>query len=183
MARIQARLAGRPEAALLARELLGKAVSFWTDLATWVDEFYGRLNSREVDLPAGGTVAERKVVESAIRDSREEAWKLVVKILDDMFQELAQRRAQGQTAQDDVRKREQSACVLYATLCAHKFMDELTAKNFERHPCMTPTFNSFLFLERASHSDLKRVEMRVDSVEKQAHGLQGKIDKMPAPKK
>jgi len=68
------------------------------------------------------------------------------------------------------------------TLCAHKFMDELVAKNFERHPCMTPSFNAFLFLERASHSDLKQVESRLESVEKQAHGIQGKLDKIPIKK-
>ena len=176
LARIKTRLTGKPEAALLARELLNKAINFWTDLATWVDEFYARLTSREGSLPTGGSVAERKLVEESIKDAREEAWKLIVKILDDMFQELAQRRAQGQTAQDGVHKREQSACVLYATLCAHKFMDELLLKNFERHPCMTPTFNAFLFLERASHSDLKRVEARLEGVEKQTQGLQGKLD-------
>jgi len=182
-AHIEQRLAGRPTALLLADKLLKNSMSFWSNLATWVDEFYGRLTSREGEVPVTASAAERKIIETSLKESREEAWNLIVKILDDLFQELAQRRAPGQPAQETTDKRTQAGCVLYGTLCAHKFMDELVQRSFERHPCMTPTFNAFLFLERASHTDLKRVDLRVEAVEKQAQGLQGKIDKLPTGKK
>jgi hypothetical protein len=48
----------------------------------------------------------------------------------------------------------QSAIVLYSTLKAHKFMAELIERRFERHPVMAPTFNGFIFSERASHGDI-----------------------------
>jgi hypothetical protein len=98
--------------------------------------------------------------------------------LTDIFQELALRRADGQAASemsDDPTM--QSALVLYSSLKAHKFMAELIERRFERHPVMVPTFNGFLFSERASHGDIKRLEVKLGEVNALTRSLQSKVDK------
>jgi hypothetical protein len=54
-----------------------------------------------------------------------------------------------------------SAIVFCSTFKAHKFMVESAERKFERHPVMAPTFNGFLFSERASHGDVKRLEIKL----------------------
>jgi len=56
-------------------------------------------------------------------------------------------------------------------------MKELSDKSFERHPVLTPTFNGFLFLERASHASVKWVSDRVEVVAALATSLQGRLDR------
>jgi hypothetical protein len=85
---------------------------------------------------------------------------------------------EGQTASDLTDDPSmQSALVLYSTLKAHKFMNELVVRRFERHPVMTPTFNGFLFSERASHGDIKRLEIKLAENNALTHTLQSKVDK------
>jgi hypothetical protein len=71
----------------------------------------------------------------------------------------------------------QSVIVLYSTLKAHKFMDALIERRFERHPVMAPTFNGFLFSERASHGDIKHLEIKLGEVSNLTRTFQSKVDK------
>jgi len=73
--------------------------------------------------------------------------------------------------------REQTALVIYASLQAHKFMKELKRWGFEKHACLMPTFNSFLFLNRALVSSVKRVADQVETIATQAGTLQSCLDK------
>jgi hypothetical protein len=73
-----------------------------------------------------------------------------------------------------------SAIVLYSTLRAQKFMGELTIKEFERHPSLAPTFNSFLFMERASTIDIRRLKVKLTGFDKKVTGLQKTVDQVAA---
>lgn len=168
------------EVLMLARSLMRKSMSFWTSLCNWIDEFYGKLTSKtEAQRPGGdASLAERKEYDSTLASVREEAWRLVINVLTDIFQELALRRAEGQAASDmSDDPPMQSAIVLYSSLKAHKFMAELIERRFERHPVMAPTFNGFLFSERASHGDVKRLEVKLSEISNLTRILQSKVDK------
>jgi hypothetical protein len=172
--------AGKREVLLLARSLMRKSMTFWSSICNWIDEFYGKLISKaETQKPGGdASLAERKEHDSTLDSVKEEAWRLVINVLTDVFQELALRRADGQAAgdlRDDPSM--QSAVVLCSTLKAHKFMDELIERRFERHPVMAPTFNGFLFSERASHGDIKRLEIKLSELGNLTKTLQSKVDK------
>jgi hypothetical protein len=86
---------------------------------------------------------------------------------------VALRRADGQAAADMSEDPPmQSAIVLYSALKAHKFMDELIERRFERHPVMAPTFS-----ERASNGDIKRIEVKLGEMSNLTRTLQSKVDK------
>lgn len=88
------------------------------------------------------------------------------------------RRSDGQAASDMADDPAmQISIVLYSTLKHHKFMDELVERRFERHPVMAPTFNGFLFSERASHGDIKRLEIKIAELGNTARQFQLKNDK------
>jgi hypothetical protein len=171
---------GKREVLLLARNLMKKSMAFWSSMCNWIDEFYGKLTSKtEAQKPGGeASLAERKEYDATLSSVREEAWRLVINVLTDIFQELALRRADGQAASDmSDDPPMQSAIVLYSALKAHKFMDELVERRFERHPVMAPTFNGFLFSERASHGDIKRLEVKLTELNNLTRNLQSKVDK------
>ncbi len=124
------------------------------------------------------SLAERKEYDSIVTSVQKEAWQLVFNVLTDIFQELALKRADGQAASDmNDDPSLQSAIVLCSSLKAHKFMDELVERSFERHPVMAPTFNGFLFSERASHGDIKRLELKLSEMGNLTRTLQSKVDK------
>lgn len=105
-----------------------KSMTFWSSLCNWIDEFYGKLTSKtEAQKPGGdASLTERKEYGSTLALVREEAWRLVLNILTDIFQELALRRADGQAASDmSDDPSMQSAIVLYSAHKAHWFMAEL----------------------------------------------------------
>jgi hypothetical protein len=56
-------------------------------------------------------------------------------------------------------------------------MADLVERGFEKHPVMAPTFNGFLFSERASHGDVKRLDLKIGDLSNLLKGLQGKVDK------
>ena len=60
-------------------------------------------------------------------------------------------------------------------------MAELLERGFEKHPVMAPTFNGFLFSERASHGDVKRLELKIADMSNLIKSLQGKVDKKKTP--
>jgi hypothetical protein len=83
------------EVMLLARSLMRKSMTFWSALCNWIDEIYGKLTSKtEAQKPGGGaSLVERKEYDTTLASVCEEAWRLVLNILTDIFQELALRRA------------------------------------------------------------------------------------------
>ncbi len=90
----------------------------------------------------------------------------MLKILDDLLQEMSIRRADGKSVQDKgTTPRERTALVIYASLRAHKFMKELKQRGFEKR------------LNRVSVSSVKRVADRVETIATQAAALQSRLDK------
>jgi hypothetical protein len=165
---------------LLSRSLIQKCVTFWSALCNWIDEFYGKLISKtEAQQPGPeANLNKRKECQVTLASVWEEVWRLVLNVLTDIFQELALRRADGQAASkmsDDPSM--QSAIALCSALKAHKFMAELIERRFERHPVMAPTFNGFLFLERASHRDIRRPEIKLNKMGNLTKALQSRADK------
>jgi hypothetical protein len=165
---------------MLARSMMSDSINFWTSLVVWVDSFYNRLvNQAEREGPGGdASLPDRKEYDTNLANSKKEAWKLVVNVLTDIFSELAIRRSDGQAAQgmgDEPSM--QCAIILYSSLKAHKFMAELLERGFEKHAVMAPTFNGFLFTERASHGDVKRLELKIGELSTSFKALQGRMDK------
>jgi hypothetical protein len=69
-------------------------------LCNWIDEFNGKLTSKaEAQKPGSdASLGERKEYDSTLESVKDEAWRLVINILTDIFQELALRQADGQAA-------------------------------------------------------------------------------------
>ncbi len=83
-------------------------------------------NDKAMSLSEVQNQAECRAVEAAIKQSRQEAWELMLKFLDDLLQEMAIHCADGKSVQDKgTTPRECTALVIYASLRAHKFMKEL----------------------------------------------------------
>ena len=164
---------------MLTRKMMNDSVNFWVTLVVWVDDFYNRLINQSERAGPGSeaSVADRKEYDATILESKKEAWHLIIKVLTDIFAELNIRRADGQAAQGETSSISQCATVLYSALKAHKFMAELLERGFEKHPVMAPTFNGFLFSERASHGDVKRLDLKIGDLSSLLKGLQGKVDK------
>jgi hypothetical protein len=94
------------------------------------------------------------------------------------------RRADGIAAENmDEGSPQQFATAMYASARAIKYCQELMDKDFEKHSTMAPTFNGFLFTERASKSDFRRSERRIAHLFEQLSGLQSKLDKAPKSRK
>jgi hypothetical protein len=149
-------------------------------LCNWINEFYGKLISKTEGQRRGGdaSLAERKEYNATLASVQEEAWRLAIKVLVDIFQEVSLCPASGQAASDMLdNPAMQSAIVLYSALKAHKFMDKLIKQRSVRHLVMTPMFNRFLFLERASHGDIKWLEIKLGEIINLICTLQSKVDK------
>ena len=156
-------------------------MNFWRKFTSWVTKFYNRLTSAAGKVPRGTTIAEIREQDESLKSIREGAWKLVLKVMKDIFLELASRRSGGLAASKEKGSMtRRSAIVLYSTLRAHKFMAELTLKEFERHPALAPTCNSFLFTERASTVDIRRLEVKLTGFDKRVTGLQKTVDQVAA---
>jgi hypothetical protein len=170
----------RGKVLMLARTMMNDSINFWVTFVVWVDSFYNRLvNQAEKGGPGGeASLADRKEYDLTLTNIKKEAWNLVTSVMVDMFGEVNIRRSDGQAAEGLSHSPSlQCALILYSSLKAHKFMAELLERGFEKHPVMAPTFNGFLFSERASHGDVKRLELKIGELAALVKGLQGKVDK------
>ena len=79
----------------LGQSLMRKSMAFWISLCNWIDKFYTKLISKtEFQGPGGdSSLAERREYDATLASDKEEAWKLVLNVLNDTLQELALRRA------------------------------------------------------------------------------------------
>jgi hypothetical protein len=148
----------RGKVLMLARTMMNDSINFWVTFVVWVDSFYNRLvNQAEKGGPGGeASLADRKEYDLTLTNIKKEAWNLVTSVMVDMFGEVNIRRSDGQAAEGLKDSPSlQCALILYSSLKAHKFMAELLERGFEKHPVMAPTFNGFLFSERASHGDVR----------------------------
>ena len=161
----------------LAKSLLAGSVGFWNSLVTWVGNFYNRLLVKVELSNPGVTQSERKEHDLLVEMAESEAWELIIQVLTDIFQEIAIKRNDGEAAQSMKPGLQRASIVLYATLQAHNIMNELADKNFERHPCLSPSLNNFCIAARASLNDIHQVEAKLSHLEKVTSGVQAKVDK------
>jgi len=178
--RIKKCLGNHSQAHELADRMLFDSTKFWNDLVTFIAQYYRHLtaNDEAVGLSEVQSQAKCRVAEAAIKHSQQEAWDLMLKILDDLLQEMDICHANGKSVQHKgMTPRECTALVIYASLRAHKFMKALRQQGFEKHACLTPTFNSFLFLNHASVSSVKWMADQVETITRQASALQSHLDR------
>ena len=83
---------------LLAAGFQQKSVNFWRKFTSWVTKFYNRLTGIASRVKRGNTLAEIKEQDASLKSTREGAWKLVLKVMKDIFLELAIRRSGGEAA-------------------------------------------------------------------------------------
>jgi hypothetical protein len=158
--------------------LATQATNFFTQLTNFVTNFYLKLTNEIRSRPLPNNKAEQKEYEATLLDTETEAWSLILAFIGDVFHELSMRRADGVAAESmEEGSPIQFATALFASLRAVKYCKELMDKEFEKHPTMAPTFNGFLFAERASKSDFRRAERRIGDIMTEIAGLQSKVDK------
>jgi hypothetical protein len=158
--------------------LASQATNFFTQLTNFVTNFYLKLTNKIRSRPLPNNKAEQKEYEATLLDTESEAWSLILAFIGDVFHELSMRRADGVAAENmEEGSPTQFATALFASLRAVKYCKELMDKEFEKHPTMAPTFNGFLFAERASKSDFRRAERRIGDIVTEMAGLQSKVDK------
>jgi hypothetical protein len=158
--------------------LATQATNFFTQLSNFVTNFYLKLTAEIRSRPLPGNKSEQKEYETTLLDTESEAWNLLLAFIGDVFHELSMRRADGVAAENmEDGSPAQFATALYASSRAVKYCKELMDKEFEKHPTMAPTFNGFLFAERASKSDFRRAERRIGDIITELAGLQSKVDK------
>jgi hypothetical protein len=158
--------------------LATQATNFFTQLTNFVTNFYLKLTNEIRCRPLPNNKAEQKEYEATLLDTKSEAWSLILAFIGDVFHELSMRRADGVAAENmEEGSPAQFSTALFASLRAVKYCKELMDKEFEKHPTMAPTFNGFLFAERASKSDFRRAERRIGDIVTEMAGLQSKVDK------
>jgi hypothetical protein len=163
----------------LLANLATMSTTFFTQMSTFVTQFYLKLTSEVRARPYPENKSEQKEFEATLHDTEAEAWNLIMAFITDVFHELSMRRADGVSAESmDEGSPAQFATALFASMRAIKYCQELMDKEFEKHPTMAPTFNGFLFAERASKSDFRRSERRIGDLVTEIAGLQSKMDKI-----
>jgi len=100
--RIEKWLGNHPQARELADQMLFDSTKFWNDLVTFIAQYYWHLmsNDEAMSLSEVQNQSEWRAAKAAIKQSWQEAWDLMLKILDDLFQEMSIRRADGKSVQD-----------------------------------------------------------------------------------
>jgi hypothetical protein len=159
-------------------QLANQATNFFTQFTNFVTNFYLKLTNEIRARPMLVGKAEQKEYEAILLDTETEAWSLLLAFIGDVFHELSMRRADGVAAENmDEGSPQQFATVMYVSARAIKYCQELMDKDFEKHSTNAPTFNGFLFTERASKSNFRRSERRIADLFEQIGGLQSKLDK------
>jgi hypothetical protein len=158
-----------------------KSAEFFDTLQTWLTGFHRKLTS--ITTPDEGLVASTRKELLEMKHTKdeleEESWTLCKQILTDIFHAFSKHRIDGGAAESmDPGSPEQFATVLYAAQRGINFGQELMAAAFEKHPNMAPSFNAFLFTERASKSDIRRTDRMIVSLNEQLAGMQSRMDKV-----
>jgi hypothetical protein len=68
--------------------------------------------------------------------------------------------------------------VFNSALRANQFMSELMTKEYEQHLALAPTFNSFLFTERAATINIRHLKIKLGSFSNRVAGLQKNVDQV-----
>jgi hypothetical protein len=169
-------------AQLLAHRLADGSLNFFNQNCSWVSQFDTRLTLNAKTLePVGSSASDRREYDQMLKETKEEAWNLSQQVLTDMFNDFSKLRSVvSSSAQAEEDSLKLAAKVLYATLRAHAFMDALLERQFERHPFMSPSLNNFSLAQKASLSDVRRLEHKIAAVDARVGAAQGQVDRRAA---
>jgi hypothetical protein len=151
---------------LFFQSILQKTIVFWEAFSVWIHTF-----EQELAGQAG-------VEDAAVH--KESIWNLVCWMIHSMLVELSVRRSPGSGAEslfDESEGIVKCAAILHGTLAAHKFMAELIAAEFVRHPIFAATMDEFLLRTKASQVALTVLQTKMKRVEDAVKGAQAAADK------
>ena len=159
-------------ATMFFTHMVNGIVTFWNGLDTWISRF-------EKDLTAqmGG---DNPTVH------KESVWKLICWMLHAMFKEMLNRRQPGRvyavfaTGTDRSEEELQLKCasIIHGTVAAHKFMKELLADGFIRHPIFASTMVEYLLKNKAAHVSLVELSAKYSALDSRVKGNQVALDKL-----
>jgi hypothetical protein len=163
---IESLLGASSVASLFFLGLLQQTITFWETYKAWVTQF-----ERALSHQAGGedpTVHKKSV------------WALVCWMTHAMFVEMKARRSPGRgyskvTTGGDPQVK--CSKILQGTLAGHKFMAELIAAKFVRHPIFSATMDEYLLKTKASHETMVIVQAKLKKLEDGFKGVQASADK------
>jgi hypothetical protein len=151
---------------LFFQSMLQKTIVFWEAFSVWIHTFEQEL--------AGQTGGEDANIH------KESIWNLICWMIHSMLVEMSVRRAPGAGAESLFGTSEgivKCAAILHGTLAAHKFMSELIAAEFVRHPIFAATMDEFLLRTKASQVSLVALQTKMKRVEDAVKGAQAAADK------
>jgi hypothetical protein len=163
---IESLLGASSVASLFFLGLLQQTITFWETFKAWITQF-----ERALSHQAGGedpTVHKKSV------------WSLVCWMTHAMFVEMKSRRSPGRgyskvTTGGDPQVK--CSKILQGTLAGHKFMAELIAAKFVRHPIFSATMDEYLLKTKASHETMVIVQAKLKKLEDGFKGVQASADK------
>jgi hypothetical protein len=163
---IESLLGASSVASLFFLGLLQQTITFWETYRAWITQF-----ERALSHQAGGedpTVHKKSV------------WSLVCWMTHAMFVEMKSRRSPGRgyskvTTGGDPQVK--CSKILQGTLAGHKFMAELIAAKFVRHPIFSATMDEYLLKTKASHETMVIVQAKLKKLEEGFKGVQASADK------
>ena len=115
-----------PEAREIALELLSRSVVFVSSLSQWITNFYTELRTA-----------------SSAGDA--ECWRLTSHAVRTVFRDLAEVRSVAKRLGGVLTPVQKASYYVWATLQAHRIMDEYLARDFKNHPSIAPMLNQHLF--------------------------------------
>ena len=151
-------------ATLFFQHMLQQTLKFWDAYTAWVTSF-----ERELSQQSGcDDLAAQKA----------SVWNLICWMTHAMFTEMSVRRAAGASA-DAIEDQPTTKCatILQATLSAHKFMTELVAADFMRHPIFAATMDEYLLKTKASMAAVLALQAKVKKLEAGVTSAQSLADK------
>jgi hypothetical protein len=151
-------------ATLFFQHMLQQTIKFWDAYTAWVTSF-----ERELSQQSGcDDLAAQKA----------SVWNLICWMTHSMFTEMSVRRAAGASA-DAIEDQPVTKCatILQATLSAHKFMTELVAADFMRHPIFAATMDEYLLRTKASMAAVLALQAKVKKLEVGVTSAQSLADK------
>jgi hypothetical protein len=156
---------------LFLKNLAFSTFSFWESFASWISRFENEMVSQ---MNAESSPAQKASI-----------WNLICWLIHSMLTEMATRRAPGGVARTLSRTDSIgiNAALLQGTLGAHKFMAELTEKQFNKHPLFAATMAEFLMTTKASVIVLEEVRATAKTALTTVRALQSERDKKGALKR
>jgi hypothetical protein len=148
---------GRPKGLAVARELLSKAERHWSQFEGMLDQFFDEF--REYS-------------------STEEAWELCGLIGKTVFEVVYQERCIAADLTDCETNVQRAGRVMWATLQAHRVLDDFAELTYRNHPRVSPVIVLHLLKNRISKTDFEAVKDLQKAQQRAIDKLSTELDKL-----